>query len=99
MGFPLISSWTAIQHSILADNQCKMLVGTKLLMVPPVDTASWASIWSTAVAVNELCVKDGKGGNAITPSKCSVLEKPLSLSTQHCPSILVVAAPHQYPLN
>ncbi|KAM0797557.1 hypothetical protein BDR22DRAFT_892189 [Usnea florida] len=29
----------------------------------PVETASWASIWSEIVAVNEMCVKNGKAGD------------------------------------
>lgn len=76
-----------------------MIVATKILLEPQVETTSWANIWSTAVAINELCVKDGRGGYAIPPSKCSVLEKPLSLSTQHCSSMLDVPALHQYSLN
>ncbi|KAM0799912.1 hypothetical protein BDR22DRAFT_853453 [Usnea florida] len=48
------------------DRQCKLFVTNK---VPsPVDTSTWASIWSEAVAINEMCVRSGSNGNGIPKS-------------------------------
>lgn len=56
-----------------------MMMASKLSAAPPVEVASWASVWSAAVAVNEICVKHGIFGNAKPPSEWNVLAKPLSL--------------------
>lgn len=52
-------------------------------MAPQVEITNWASIWSVAVAVNEMCVKNGKSGNARPQSKCNFLRKPSSLPTRY----------------
>ena len=57
------------QFFFLADRQCKMLVGGQLSQAPQVEMASWASIWSAAVAVNEMCARDGKAGYVKPQSK------------------------------
>ena len=51
--------------------------------MPPVEIATWASVWSEAVAVNEMCVKNGESGHGRPQSKCSVLVKPHFLPTRH----------------
>lgn len=52
-----------LPHFIIsADRQCKLLLGGQLSREPPVEIASWAAIWSEAVAINEMCVRQGKSG-------------------------------------
>ena len=40
-----------------------MLVATKVAVHPLVELATWAGVWASAVAVDEMCVKWGRGGN------------------------------------
>ena len=61
-----------------------MLLAGEVTRTPPVDSANWAAIWSVAVAVNEMCVKLGRGGYGKPQSKWTIIEKPLSLHFRHC---------------
>ena len=61
MDFPIYVDILA-DSGILADNQCKVFVATEASTRPPAETATWASVWGSAVAVNEMCSRQGRGG-------------------------------------
>ena len=59
------------------------------------EISTWADVWSEAVAVNEMCVKNGKSGNGKAQSKCNIREKAHSLPISYCFAFL--SSQHGFP--